>query len=256
MAIDGTDRNNRPKQPIRTRYLGHVTGYQPIRDLHFLIRSSSSYSKAGFSIPLSAPAHFSPSPWCSVHATLDCSLSDVTGLDDVILLLSLDDDVILSLDEGTTSFLKCLCVRRCEMLRVRKMTLSTIRMIRALRRRFRLVSSNLPAVLSSSGGSEREREGLDRVLKGRKRGCRNRPTQIKNPLFRSCDWISANQGLVFPDSVGSWQVVVCYLTLNRLTGVVRISRRERWFYSFCSRTFLKPIKAEKPKKPKNPKFMI
>eukprot|EP00116_Pleurobrachia_bachei_P005031 sb/3465293/ len=27
------------KQPIRARYLGHVTGYQPIRDQHFLIRS-------------------------------------------------------------------------------------------------------------------------------------------------------------------------------------------------------------------------
>eukprot|EP00116_Pleurobrachia_bachei_P001816 sb/3462078/ len=27
------------KQPIRTRYLGHLTGYQPIRDQYFLIRS-------------------------------------------------------------------------------------------------------------------------------------------------------------------------------------------------------------------------
>eukprot|EP00116_Pleurobrachia_bachei_P010051 sb/3470313/ len=27
------------QQPIRTRYLGHVTGYQPIRDQYFLIRS-------------------------------------------------------------------------------------------------------------------------------------------------------------------------------------------------------------------------
>ena len=27
------------KQPIRTRYFGHVTGYQPIRDQHSLIRS-------------------------------------------------------------------------------------------------------------------------------------------------------------------------------------------------------------------------
>ena len=27
------------KQPIRTRYLGHVTGYQPIRDQYSLIRS-------------------------------------------------------------------------------------------------------------------------------------------------------------------------------------------------------------------------
>ena len=27
------------KQPIRARYLDHVTGYQPIRDQYFLIRS-------------------------------------------------------------------------------------------------------------------------------------------------------------------------------------------------------------------------
>eukprot|EP00116_Pleurobrachia_bachei_P017530 sb/3477792/ len=27
------------KQPIRTRHLGHVTGYQPIRDQYFLVRS-------------------------------------------------------------------------------------------------------------------------------------------------------------------------------------------------------------------------
>ena len=27
------------KQPIRTRYLGHVTGYQPIRGQYFLIWS-------------------------------------------------------------------------------------------------------------------------------------------------------------------------------------------------------------------------
>ena len=27
------------KQPIRARYLGHVTSYQPIRDQYFLIRS-------------------------------------------------------------------------------------------------------------------------------------------------------------------------------------------------------------------------
>eukprot|EP00116_Pleurobrachia_bachei_P016205 sb/3476467/ len=30
------------KQPIRTRCLGHVTGYQPIRDHYFLIRSNSN----------------------------------------------------------------------------------------------------------------------------------------------------------------------------------------------------------------------
>ena len=27
------------KQSIRSRYLDHVTGYQPIRDLYFLVRS-------------------------------------------------------------------------------------------------------------------------------------------------------------------------------------------------------------------------
>eukprot|EP00116_Pleurobrachia_bachei_P015444 sb/3475706/ len=31
------------KQPIRTRYLGDVTGYQPIRDQYFLIRPVPDY---------------------------------------------------------------------------------------------------------------------------------------------------------------------------------------------------------------------
>ena len=38
------------KQLIRTRYLGHVTIYQPIRDQHFLIRAVPSkeiYRKSG-----------------------------------------------------------------------------------------------------------------------------------------------------------------------------------------------------------------
>eukprot|EP00116_Pleurobrachia_bachei_P002404 sb/3462666/ len=38
------------KQPIKTRYLGHVTGYQPIRDQYFLIRS----------VPESGPFHPPP----------------------------------------------------------------------------------------------------------------------------------------------------------------------------------------------------
>eukprot|EP00116_Pleurobrachia_bachei_P009241 sb/3469503/ len=36
---DGTLSTEPGKQPIRALYLGHVTGYQPIRDQYFLIRS-------------------------------------------------------------------------------------------------------------------------------------------------------------------------------------------------------------------------
>eukprot|EP00116_Pleurobrachia_bachei_P012760 sb/3473022/ len=32
------------KQPIRTRYLGHVTGYQPIRDQYFLVKGTCTFS--------------------------------------------------------------------------------------------------------------------------------------------------------------------------------------------------------------------
>eukprot|EP00116_Pleurobrachia_bachei_P017439 sb/3477701/ len=37
--LSGTDQEptDTSKQPIRTRYLGHVTGYQPIGDQYFLI---------------------------------------------------------------------------------------------------------------------------------------------------------------------------------------------------------------------------
>eukprot|EP00116_Pleurobrachia_bachei_P015186 sb/3475448/ len=41
---------NTSKQPIRTRYLDHVTGYRPIRDQYFLIRS----------VPGSYPHHIKP----------------------------------------------------------------------------------------------------------------------------------------------------------------------------------------------------
>eukprot|EP00116_Pleurobrachia_bachei_P015530 sb/3475792/ len=34
--IEGNWKWETSKQPIRTRYLGHVTGYQPIRDQYFL----------------------------------------------------------------------------------------------------------------------------------------------------------------------------------------------------------------------------
>eukprot|EP00116_Pleurobrachia_bachei_P002941 sb/3463203/ len=37
IAITKVGIRNRPKQPIRTLYLGHMTGYQPIRDQSFLI---------------------------------------------------------------------------------------------------------------------------------------------------------------------------------------------------------------------------
>eukprot|EP00116_Pleurobrachia_bachei_P006268 sb/3466530/ len=40
-AQEPSDTSN---QPIRTRYLGHVTGYQPIRDQYFLIRSVTPFS--------------------------------------------------------------------------------------------------------------------------------------------------------------------------------------------------------------------
>ena len=36
------------KQPIRARYLGHVTGYQPIRDQYFLVRSFPDREKHGY----------------------------------------------------------------------------------------------------------------------------------------------------------------------------------------------------------------
>eukprot|EP00116_Pleurobrachia_bachei_P006372 sb/3466634/ len=41
------------KQPIRTRYLGHVTGYQPIRDQYFLIRSVPAPRGMGGDLSLS-----------------------------------------------------------------------------------------------------------------------------------------------------------------------------------------------------------
>ena len=38
-SINRQEPTESSKQPIRARYLGHVTGYQPISDQYFLIRS-------------------------------------------------------------------------------------------------------------------------------------------------------------------------------------------------------------------------
>eukprot|EP00116_Pleurobrachia_bachei_P011042 sb/3471304/ len=45
------------EQPIRTRYIGHVTGYQPIRDQYFLIRSVPA-RKHNQNIQLTPPPHW------------------------------------------------------------------------------------------------------------------------------------------------------------------------------------------------------
>eukprot|EP00116_Pleurobrachia_bachei_P000749 sb/3461011/ len=59
------------KQPIRTRYLGHVTGYYPIRDQYFLIRSVHVTHPSRFhlhhrrnlrGIPEVIPSHHHPHP--------------------------------------------------------------------------------------------------------------------------------------------------------------------------------------------------
>eukprot|EP00116_Pleurobrachia_bachei_P017834 sb/3478096/ len=39
MRLHAEEPTETSKQPIRTRYLGHVTDYQPIKDQYFLIRS-------------------------------------------------------------------------------------------------------------------------------------------------------------------------------------------------------------------------
>eukprot|EP00116_Pleurobrachia_bachei_P013924 sb/3474186/ len=44
LKYPGDEPTDISKQPIRTRYLGHVTFYQPIRDQYFLIRSVPAVS--------------------------------------------------------------------------------------------------------------------------------------------------------------------------------------------------------------------
>eukprot|EP00116_Pleurobrachia_bachei_P009602 sb/3469864/ len=61
--LGGRGRDQEPtetsKQPIRTRYLGHVTGYQPTRGQYFLIRSvpavSVKYNNRELTLSMAAP---------------------------------------------------------------------------------------------------------------------------------------------------------------------------------------------------------
>eukprot|EP00116_Pleurobrachia_bachei_P010839 sb/3471101/ len=72
-----TETTETSKQPIRTRYLGHMTGYQPIRDQYFLIRSvPTQYSPlrnrflfARYSlISSSSSSSFSKDPCCFFYS--------------------------------------------------------------------------------------------------------------------------------------------------------------------------------------------
>eukprot|EP00116_Pleurobrachia_bachei_P007017 sb/3467279/ len=154
-------------RPIRTRYLCHVTGYQPIRDQYFLIRS----------VPDVGLTRDSNDQVASAFSTLTTNQNS--------LFMSCD---WLSANQGPV----------------------------------------FPDSVGSFGGGEREvfrsRDwlssnqgpvfpysdvGLTRDSNDQVASAFSTLTTNQNSLFMSCDWLSANQGPVFPDSVGS-----CYLPLE------------------------------------------
>ena len=80
------------KQPIRTRYLGYVTGYQPIRDQYFLIRSVPALSPIYLlTVSVSGPRiSFLVS---SLNMNLLCFVHRFDGLFEIVLRLDLVQDL-------------------------------------------------------------------------------------------------------------------------------------------------------------------
>eukprot|EP00116_Pleurobrachia_bachei_P005924 sb/3466186/ len=151
-------RRNRPKQVIRTSYLDHVTGYQPISDQYFLIRS--------------------------VPGNQDQSIT-VHGLD-----LEQGPDLCLLRREFAGDYLTILLW--CYLI-----------VPRAIRRRSDLECER-KAENKLSLGKLLSRCSL--LCYHNARSIQQEPTETSKQPIRTCyfisrDWLSANQGSVFPDSV-------------------------------------------------------
>eukprot|EP00116_Pleurobrachia_bachei_P005007 sb/3465269/ len=79
-------------QPIRTRYLGHVTGHQPIRDQYFLIRSVPVCCPTYSLLRVCSPTSNRDNNWCLVgNVTIDrdrlCQkLTEISWLERLALL--------------------------------------------------------------------------------------------------------------------------------------------------------------------------
>eukprot|EP00116_Pleurobrachia_bachei_P016123 sb/3476385/ len=75
------------KQPIRTRYLGHLTGYQPIRDQYFLIWLVPGTYKMLLSVPLLTLLSF----FLSLLDLLSVSLRNLTHAGAIIIWVPCSD---------------------------------------------------------------------------------------------------------------------------------------------------------------------
>eukprot|EP00116_Pleurobrachia_bachei_P017116 sb/3477378/ len=74
------------QKPIRTRYLDHVTGYQPIRDQYFLIRSVHVILTFSFSEPQRLVSFRILGLWqnFACYVVLPCSISSWVLLSDLV----------------------------------------------------------------------------------------------------------------------------------------------------------------------------
>eukprot|EP00116_Pleurobrachia_bachei_P007699 sb/3467961/ len=158
----------RSKQPIRTRYLGHVTGYQPIRDQYFQLTSI---------LNLCSISHFpqvaKKSPLDERRAFETSTLSTTPQLAQVWsspFTTAAPPTPCLQEGEGDTS----------ESLKYQLIWIDDV-----------CVFHWTPIYWANSF---RVNTNEDRVM-GRNRG--NKKITNQNSLFMSLDWLSANQGPVF-----------------------------------------------------------
>eukprot|EP00116_Pleurobrachia_bachei_P006752 sb/3467014/ len=146
--IDSNLSTETSKQPIRTRYQGHVTGYQPVSD-HNPFALARGYFVTKLLLTYTQLEHMSGlgGQWS---------------------------------DHGST---------------VQSTTQQYIT--------FHIIYSSISLSLGSKQINRESSSALHFNTHTRPGTDRNKLTTNQNSLFRSRDWLSANQGPVFPDSVGS-----------------------------------------------------
>eukprot|EP00116_Pleurobrachia_bachei_P004707 sb/3464969/ len=244
------------QQPIRTRYLGHVTGYQPISDQYFLIRSvpakyiyilkpyqrntgRQKTQNITSSLSLSLGPLHAPLPHGAVKPRVGAGtryLGHVTGYQpirdqyflirsvpaaqQVDSLISVKGAQIIDNVPNLISFQEPTDTSKQP---IRTRYLGHVTGYQPIRDQYFLIRSvPVSFLISSYILSHKQTNGVTKAISDTcSYYCTSidnmtRPKQVNNQselAIKSRDWLSANQGPVFPDSVGSCNIIIMYAYL-------------------------------------------
>eukprot|EP00116_Pleurobrachia_bachei_P003538 sb/3463800/ len=201
------------KQPIRTRYLGHMTGYQPISDQYLLTLGSQAsqittrfqeqFPKATMLSYTNTPppeVRKSPEQFLQIYK-VTINRRESKGSVDLVTSATVTHSTLRS-QPGLLDLLKTANEQMCNKNKDTKVLIDGYRHKK---------DQNANALTGYLNGA------INAVVMGAT--CQEPTDTNQNSLFRSRDWLSANQGPVFPDSVGSCHVVVLIRASSHASAV-------------------------------------